>query len=140
MFSHKVLYRKLDDIIELLQVIACELVPQESTLSQIKIIFERNNLMAAPLPGSDPVTLQPGQSTTAKVLYFDQNGNPMPSSFIPPSVSYSIDHPEFASSTPQADGQSDLVAYVSAGVAQLTATVQGPNGPLSDSETVTCAA
>ena len=86
-----------------------------------------------------PVTLNQGQTTTATVLYFDQNGAPMPSTFVPPAVTYSIDNAAIATSTPASDGQSDLITYVSGGVANLTATVLGPNGTnLTDTETVTC--
>lgn len=85
-----------------------------------------------------PVILNQGQSTVATVLYFDQTGAPMPSTFVPPPVSFLIDNSTIASSTPGADNQSDTVAYVAAGVANLTATVTGPNGPLTDTETVTC--
>lgn len=103
-------------------------------LAFIKIRFTRSNGMAT----QGPVVLNPGQSTVATVLYFDQSGNPMGAGFTPPTVTYAIDNASIASSTPEADGQSDDVAYVSAGVANLTATVQGPTGPLTDTETVTC--
>lgn len=83
-----------------------------------------------------PITLQVGQSAEAELLGFDQNGNPMP---LPAgaTVSYSIDAPSVATSTPNSDGQTDEVAAVSAGTANLTASVTGPNGVLSDTETVT---
>jgi hypothetical protein len=107
------------------------LTPQ---LSFIKIAFSRgDNIMA-----QGPVTLSSGQSTTATVLYFDQTGAPMPSTFVPPAVTYTIDNSAIASSTPGADGQSDQVAYVTAGVANLTAAVTSAEGlALSDTETVT---
>lgn len=103
-------------------------------LSFIKIRFK-----GAHMP-EGPVVLQQGQSSTATIDYFDQNGNLMsPSStFTPPTVTYAIDNEAVASSAPGTDGQSDLVTWVSAGVANLTATVQGPNGALTDTETVTC--
>jgi hypothetical protein len=104
-------------------------------LTFIKISFLRGEFMA-----EGPVTLQVGQSTIASIDYFDQNGNLMPPTFVPPNVTYSIDQPTIASSTPNADNQTDAVAYVAAGVANLTATVAGPNGPLTDTETVTCVA
>lgn len=86
-----------------------------------------------------PVTLASGQSTVATVLYFDQTGAPMPSTFVPPAVTFAIDNSAVASSTPGADGQSDTVAYVSAGVANLTASVTSAEGlALTDTETVTC--
>jgi hypothetical protein len=101
-------------------------------LSAIEIRFGDNMAQG-------PVTLSSGQSTTATVLYFDQTGAPMPSTFVPPTVTYTIDNAAIASSTPGADGQSDLVTYVSAGVANLTAAVTSAEGlALSDTETVTC--
>jgi hypothetical protein len=121
-----------EHIAEDLDKLVSALVPR---LSFIKISFTKGDVMA-----EGPVTLAQGQSTTATIDYFDQNGNIMsPSStFTPPTVTYSIDNPAFATSVPQSDGQSDLVTYVSAGVANLTATVAGPNGTLTDTETVTC--
>lgn len=120
-------------ILEVEERIAGFLKPK---LSFIKIAFRRINMSVV----QGPVTLNPGQSSNATVLYFDTNGNPMPSSFVPPPVTYAIDNSAIASSAPQADGQTDLVTYVAAGVANLTATVQGPNGVLTDTETVTCTA
>jgi hypothetical protein len=107
-------------------------LPQK--LSFIKIRFK-----GASMP-EGPVTLAQGQSSTATIDYFDQNGNLMsPSStFTPPTVTYTIDNSAIATSVPQPDGQSDLVTWVSAGIANLTATVAGPNGTLTDTETVTC--
>lgn len=85
-----------------------------------------------------PVVLNAGQSTVATVLYFDQSGNPMPASFVPPSVTFTIDNSSIASSTP-IDAQSSTVAYVAAGVANLTAAVTSAEGlSLTDTETVTC--
>lgn len=85
------------------------------------------------------VTLSQGQATVASVLYFDQTGAPMPSGFVPPNVSFSIDNSGIASSTPNSDNQTDVVAWVSAGAANLTATVVSAEGvTISDTETVTC--
>lgn len=83
-----------------------------------------------------PITLQVGASAEAELLGFDQNGNPMA---LPDNtnVTYTIDNASIASSTRNADGVTDEVAAVSAGTANLTATIAGPNGPLSDTETVT---
>jgi hypothetical protein len=105
-------------------------------LSSIKIHFSKKGEV---MP-QGPVVLAQGQSATATIDYIDQNGNLMsPSStFTPPDVTYTIDTPAFASSVPGADKQSDLLTWLSAGVANLTATVAGPNGPLTDTETVTC--
>lgn len=103
----------------------------KAKLSSIRIRFGGNM--------QGPVTLTSGQSTTATVLYFDQTGAPMPSTFVPPAVTFSIDNSGVASSTPGSDGQSDAVAYVTAGVANLTASVTSAEGlALSDTETVTC--
>ena len=103
-------------------------------LSFIKITFQRGNIMA-----EGPVTLQQGQSTVASIDYFDQTGAPMPATFTPPNITYSIDHPEIASSTPNPDNQTDPIAYVTAGVANLTARCTSAEGlALSDTETVTC--
>jgi hypothetical protein len=87
-----------------------------------------------------PVTLNQGQSTIASVQGFDQFGNPMPADFVIPPVTFSIDNSTIASSTPNADGVTDAIVGLTGGVANLTATVQGPNGPLSDVETVTVVA
>ena len=86
-----------------------------------------------------PITLSAGQSTIASIDYFDQTGAPMPSTFVPPAITYSIDNAGIASSTPAADGQTDAVAYVAAGVANLTASCTSAEGlALTDTETVTC--
>jgi hypothetical protein len=130
MFDHEEI-KLLKEILAELVLIRVILEPK---LTYIQIAFTKEGTMAT----QGPVVLNQGQSTTATVLYFDQTGAPMPSTFVPPAVVYTIDHPEFASSTPGTDGQSDVIAYVAAGVANLTATVQGPNGPLTDTETVTC--
>lgn len=101
--------------------------------SFIKLAFLKGALFM-----QGPVVLNPGQSTKATVLYFDQNGAPMPSRFVPPAVTFSIDNPAIASSTPEGDGQTDDIAYVTAGVANLTASVTSAEGlALTDTETVT---
>ena len=88
---------------------------------------------------SQTVTLASGQSVVASVLYFDQTGAAMPTGFVPPAVTFTIDNPAIATSTPNADGQTDVVAYVSAGVANLTASVTSAEGlALTDTEAVTC--
>ena len=106
----------------------------EPRLSFIKIAFTKGNIMA-----EGPVVLSAGQSSVASIDYFDQTGAPMPASFVPPNISYSIDQPGIASSTPQSDNQTDDVAYVSAGVANLTASCTSAEGlALTDTEPVTC--
>lgn len=100
-------------------------------LSSIKIVFGGNMAQG-------PVILNNGQATVATILYFDQSGNPMPSDFTPPAVSYSINPAGIASSTPR-DGQTDDIAFVAAGVATLTASCTSAEGlGLTDTETVTC--
>jgi hypothetical protein len=126
--------RLLEHIARDLDKLVNALVPR---LSFVKIAFEKKGAVNMP-PVQGPVVLNQGQATQATLLYFDQTGNPMPAGFVPPAVTYAIDNPAIASSAPESDGQTDDIAYVSAGVANLTATVQGPNGPLSDTETVTC--
>jgi hypothetical protein len=106
-------------------------------LAFIKLVFtqQKEEKLMAGIQG--PVTLSVGQSTTASVLGFDQFGNPMPSDFVMPPVTFSIDNSALATSTPNADGVTDVIAAVAAGVANLTASVSGPNGTLTDTETVT---
>lgn len=79
-----------------------------------------------------------GQQATASILGFDQFGNPWTGA-IPP-VSYSIDDSTIATSTPNADGVTDVVAAVANGVANLDANLTTAEGlALSDTETVTVA-
>ncbi len=104
-------------------------------LSSIEIAFTRRTHMAT----VGPVTLEQGQSAIASLVYKDQFGQPMPDTFVPPPASYTIDNPAIASSTPDADGQHDVVAWVSGGAANLSASVLGPAGAnLTDTKTVTC--
>lgn len=104
---------------------------RQKRLSSIKIVFGGNMAQG-------PVILNNGQATVATILYFDQSGNPMPSDFTPPAVSYSINPAGIASSTPR-DGQTDDIAFVAAGVATLTASCTSAEGlGLTDTETVTC--
>jgi hypothetical protein len=89
------------------------------------------------VPG--PVSLVDGTSTTAEVLGFDQYGAP----FALPAgttVTYSVDTPTVATSTPNADGLTDAIAAVGLGVAKLTATVVSGSTTLSDTESVTVTA
>jgi hypothetical protein len=106
----------------------------EPRLSFIKIKFQRGKIMA-----EGPVTLSVGQKTTASIDGFDQNGAPY-LGVIPP-VTFSIDNSAIASSTPNSDGVTDVVAGISAGVANLTATLTNAAGTkLTDTETVTVTA
>lgn len=123
--------KELHEIAKYLRQLAGDFAPRR--LTRIRIAFREETMPQG------PVVLNQGQSATATVLYFDQQGNPMPSTFVPPSVTFAMDNPAIASSTPGSDGQSDVVAYVSAGVANLTATVTSAEGvALQDTETVTC--
>lgn len=84
-----------------------------------------------------PVSIAIGASTTAEVLGFDQYGQPMP---LPDgtTVEYAIDNDAIASSSPNADGLTDAIVGVAAGVANLTATVTPPGGSaLTDSQAIT---
>jgi hypothetical protein len=103
-------------------------------LSFIKIAFTRSNIMA-----EGPVSLAVGQKTTASIDGFDQNGAPWTGA-IPP-VTFTIDNPAFATSTPNSDNVTDVVAGVSAGIANLSASLTNAAGTvLTDTETVTVVA
>lgn len=90
-----------------------------------------------PTPG--PVTLTSvGQTVTAVVLGFDQFGQPWTEPL--PPVSFSIDNPAIATSTPSADGVTDIIEAVADGTANLTASLTTAEGvALTDTETVTVA-
>ena len=101
-------------------------------LSRIQISFQGEPGMAT----IGPVTLTAGQSVTASIAGFDQNGNPWTGT-IPP-VTYTIDAPTVATSTPNADGLTDGITAVAAGVANLTATLTTAEGlALTDTEAIT---
>lgn len=103
-------------------------------LRSIKIAFRKGKVMA-----EGPVVLSSGQSTVASIDYFDQTGAPMPKGFVPPNITFAIDNPAIATSTPASDNQTSAIAYVSAGVANLTASCTSAEGlALQDVETVTC--
>lgn len=82
-----------------------------------------------------PAVITVGQTTTAFVLGFDQNGAAIAIDFTANPVSWSIDNSAIASSTPNPDS-TDGVVGVSAGVANLTASCAG----FTDTETVTVTA
>ncbi|HXN71521.1 MAG TPA: hypothetical protein VN861_03095 [Candidatus Acidoferrales bacterium] len=112
------------------------LVPR---LSFIKIAFQPPRGLQGDVMAEGPVVLASGQLTTASIDYFDQTGAPMPATFVPPNITFAIDNPAIATSTPNPDNQTDVVAYVSAGVANLTASCTSAEGlALTDTETVTC--
>lgn len=127
------LIARVDEIAVKVDLILTEEEPSPQ-LTTIKLKFTTGGIMA-----EGPVVLSSGQSTTATLDFFDAVGNPMPAGFVPPVVTFTIDNAAVASSTPGADGQSDVVAYVAAGTAKLTASVTSAEGlALSDTETVTC--
>ena len=83
-----------------------------------------------------PITLQVGQKTVASVDGYDQNGQPFLGPI--PAPSWSLDQPTLDSISADAASPADEdVTSLAAGVANLTATVQGPTGPLTDTETIT---
>jgi hypothetical protein len=102
------------------------------TLTQIQIQFSKGT----PMPTAGPVTLTTaGQQVTASILGFDQFGNPWTGP-IPP-VTYAIDNPAIATSTPNPDNETDAVAAVANGTANLTATLTTTEGlALTDTEQV----
>lgn len=82
------------------------------------------------------IALTVGQLTVASVLGFDQNGNPYLGTI--PTPSYSIDQPTIDSIAPDATNPANEdVTSLAAGTANLTATVQGPNGPLTATGQIT---
>ena len=86
-----------------------------------------------------PVTLTSvGQVATASVVGFDQFGNPMPASFVMPSITWTDD--DAAGAIVTLDAVAGTVTAVANGVANLTASVTSAEGlALSDTETVTVA-
>ena len=129
---------QLEEIIEQNRVVIRllrKLVEEDEppVLSEIRIQFSKGS---DPMPTAGPVTLTTaGQTVTASILGFDQFGNPWTGP-IPP-VSYSIDNPAIATSTPNADGETDAVAAVANGTANLTASLTTAEGlALTDTEQV----
>ncbi len=102
-------------------------LPLPSQLSSIKIKFGGNMAVG-------PVTLTVGQKTKATVVGFDQNGAVFNGPI--PAPAFSLDNTTLDSGTDDGSGGFDVTS-LTAGVANLTATVQGPNGPLTDTETIT---
>jgi hypothetical protein len=122
----------LAEILGVLRDIRREVAPPR--LTTIRINFQGEEMATI-----GPVTLTTaGQSVTASIAGFDQFGNPW-TGVIPP-VTYTIDNPSVATSTPNADGLTDGVVAVANGVANLTATLTTAEGlALTDTETVTVA-
>jgi len=88
-----------------------------------------------------PVTLTTvGQTVTARIVrYLDQNGQPMPSDFTPPLVSYSIDDKDGAIVKAVDNGDNTAtITDVADGVATLTAKTKSAEGlDISASQTIT---
>lgn len=104
-------------------------LPTPQKLSTIKLAFLKGDSMA-----EGPVTLSVGQTTVATVDGFDQNGAPFSGPV--PTPTFAMDNSAIAT----VDASGNVVA-VSAGVANLTATVVTAEGvTLSDTETVTVTA
>jgi hypothetical protein len=84
-------------------------------------------------PGGVTLTTA-GQQATARILYFDQNGAPMPSDFKAPAVQFDVDDKTgaVAKVVDNGDGTATVTA-VGDGSEKLSATVAGPDGELSDS-------
>lgn len=88
------------------------------------------------MANTDPTTIDVGQTEVASVVGFDQNGQPFLGSI--PTPAWAIDNPALATIAADATNPANEdVTGVAAGVANLSVTVQGPNGPLTDSEAVT---
>jgi hypothetical protein len=92
-------------------------LPVPGKLSFIKLAFGGDMAVG-------PVTLTVGQKTTATVLGFDQNGAPIAIDFTANPVTWTLDNTTLDSSTPQPD-QSDVVASLAAGTANLSAACAG---------------
>jgi hypothetical protein len=118
-------------IIRLLRLIAIEERPPY--LNSIRIQFQKGT----PMPVAAPITLtQVGQTATAVVLGFDQNGQPWTGE-MPPATLVS-DDTEGAIVT--FDPATGLTTAVANGVANITASLTTAEGlALTDSETVTVA-
>lgn len=135
MWGHHKIREQLDRIerdekieIALERRILHELKPH---LSFIKIRFLKGEKMA-----EGPVQLVVGQVTVASVDGFDQNGQPFLGSI--PTPVWTVDQPSLDSITPDSSNPANEdVTSLAVGVANLTAVVQGPNGPLTDTETIT---
>src|SRR6202140_4364703 len=119
--------RLLREQVQLLRQILAKLGPSPTppTLQHIRIAFTPGGTMAAVI---GPVTLSVGATATASVVGFDQTGAPMPAGFVMPAVTFAVDNAAIASSTPNADGQTDAIVAGSADVANLTASGTGAEG------------
>ncbi len=118
-------------IIRLLRLIAIEERPPY--LNSIQLAFTKGTSM--PVPG--PITLtQVGQTATAVVLGFDQNGQPF-TGVMPPATLSSDDT---SGAIVTFDPATGLTTAVANGVVNITANLTSAEGlALTDSETVTVA-
>lgn len=104
-----------------------EILKGKHRLTAIKIVHGENNM-------TGPFTLAVGGKATARVLGFDQNGDPFQIDITKnPVSSWAIDNPAIISSTPETDISVDDLAGLAVGTANLAVVVAGPNGPLTDS-------
>jgi hypothetical protein len=131
-YQNHVLIQQNNSIIRLLRIIAIE--EQPPYLSSIKIQFLKGT---TPMPTPGPITLtEVGQTATAVVLGFDQNGQPFLGT-MPPATLTSDDT---SSAIVTFDPASGLTTAVANGVANITGQVQSAEGlMLTDTETVTVA-
>lgn len=106
-------------ILELLEEIL-DILRQHPRLTRVQIRF--GDAMA------DTGTLAVGQSLTATVQGFDQNGQPFTIDFSTFKTAWTNGTPAVASDAASADGSSDVITGVSAGVDLFTVSVTRPDG------------
>jgi hypothetical protein len=126
----------LDRIEQSIERVLREITHPKQRLSSIRIVF---NPKGASMATVGPVTLtKVGQVATASVVGFDQFGNPMPSDFVMPAVTWTDD--DAAGAIVTLDATAGTVTAVANGVANLTASVTSAEGlALTDTEAVTVA-
>jgi hypothetical protein len=131
-WQNHVLIQQNNHIIRLLRTIAIE--EQPPYLSSIKIQFLKGT---TPMPTPGPITLtEVGQTATAVVLGFDQNGQPFLGTMPPATLSSD----DTSAAIVTFDPASGLTTAVANGVANITGQVQSAEGlMLTDTETVTVA-
>lgn len=96
---------------------------------------------ASLMPTPGPITLLVGATATATLLYFDQNGNPMPADFTPPATTFTVDTPSVVSSSPSTDLLSDVLTALAEGTCVVSAVVTTAEGAtLQDSSGITVGA
>jgi len=80
-----------------------------------------------------------GQQATATILYFDTDGNPMPSDFTPPAVAFSTDDTSGAVAKVVDNGDNTAtVTDVANGTSTLSASATSAEGlAVSDSQSIT---